>query len=80
MGEVLTQGPHPGPPPWVHRGGSKRAIDNPGAVWYVCSMGLPSPPGYDRAEEMREFLLVVRRALLVIVRWIERRYAVDPAE
>jgi len=43
-------------------------------------MGLPSPPGYDRAEEMREFLLVVRRALLVIVRWIERRYAVDPAE
>lgn len=25
-------------------------------------------------EEMREFMLIVRRALLLVVRWIERRY------
>lgn len=25
-------------------------------------------------EELREFMLVVRRALLMICRWIERRY------
>ena len=25
-------------------------------------------------EEARDFFLVVRRALLIIVRWIERRY------
>jgi hypothetical protein len=31
-------------------------------------------------EELREFLLVLRRALLVIVRWIEKRYCVDPTE
>lgn len=30
--------------------------------------------GAPNDEEMREFLLVVRRALLVVVRWIERKY------
>lgn len=27
-----------------------------------------------RDDDMREFLIVVRRALLLIVRWIEKRY------
>lgn len=27
-------------------------------------------------EEMKEFLLVVRKGLLVVVRWIERKYEV----
>jgi hypothetical protein len=29
--------------------------------------------------ELREFMLVVRRALLMVVRYIERRYGVTPA-
>lgn len=29
-------------------------------------------------EELHEFLLLVRRALLMIVRWIERKYTLDP--
>jgi hypothetical protein len=28
----------------------------------------------DRTDELREFFVVVRRALLLIVRWIEQRY------
>lgn len=28
---------------------------------------------------MREFFLVVRRALLMIVRWIEKRYEIEPS-
>ena len=28
-------------------------------------------------ETLREFLLMVRQALLMIVRWIERRYALQ---
>jgi hypothetical protein len=28
-------------------------------------------------DEMREFLLVVRRALLLIVSWIEKRYGLN---
>jgi len=31
----------------------------------------------EQPEEMREFLLIVRRALLLIVRWIEVRYNVS---
>jgi hypothetical protein len=31
-------------------------------------------------SEMREFLLVVHRALLMIARWIERRYGLRSAE
>lgn len=27
-----------------------------------------------QSEEMREFMLVVRRALMLVVRWIEKRY------
>jgi hypothetical protein len=29
-------------------------------------------------EELREFFLIVRRALLMIVRWIEKHYLIDP--
>jgi len=29
-------------------------------------------------EDLREFLLLVRRALLMIIRWIERRYRLEP--
>jgi hypothetical protein len=30
------------------------------------------------ADETREFLLIVRRALLMIARWIERKYSLPP--
>ena len=30
-----------------------------------------------RDEDLREFLLVLRRALLMVVRWIEKRYLGD---
>lgn len=29
-----------------------------------------------QSDDLRDFLLVVRRALLMLVRWIERRYDV----
>jgi len=29
--------------------------------------------------ELREFMLMVRRALLMVVRWIERRYNPEPS-
>jgi hypothetical protein len=28
----------------------------------------------NQADELREFMLTLRRALLLIVRWIEKRY------
>jgi hypothetical protein len=28
-------------------------------------------------DELRDFLLVLRRALLMVVRWIEKRYEVN---
>jgi len=30
----------------------------------------------NRDDDLREFMLVVRRALLMIVRWIEKHYAI----
>jgi hypothetical protein len=30
----------------------------------------------DRTDELKEFLMVLRRALLLVVRWIEKRYDV----
>jgi hypothetical protein len=33
-----------------------------------------APDGRAQEAEMREFMLVVRRALLLVVRWIEKRY------
>lgn len=29
------------------------------------------------SDELREFMLVLRRALLIIVRWIEKRYSLQ---
>jgi len=29
------------------------------------------------SDTLREFLLVLRRALLMVIRWIERRYQVE---
>ena len=34
-------------------------------------------PSQSEADEFREFALVVRSALLMIVRWIERKYLTD---
>ncbi len=31
----------------------------------------------DRDEDLREFMLVLRQALLMIVRWIEKRYHME---
>jgi len=31
-------------------------------------------------NELRDFLLVLRRALLMLVRWIEKRYGTSDAE
>lgn len=31
----------------------------------------------EKPDELRDFLLVVRDALLMIVRWIERRYSLE---
>jgi hypothetical protein len=31
----------------------------------------------NKNDEMREFMLMVRQALLMVVRWIERRYIAD---
>ena len=31
-------------------------------------------------NELRDFLLVLRRALLVIVRWIEKRYGTEKGD
>jgi hypothetical protein len=28
----------------------------------------------DRTDELKEFLMVLRQALLMVVRWIEKRY------
>ena len=36
--------------------------------------GEPRLSGTHKDDEMREFLLVLRQALLMIVRWIENRY------
>jgi hypothetical protein len=33
----------------------------------------------DREEDLREFMLVLRQALLMIVRWIEKRYHMEPS-
>jgi len=33
-----------------------------------------------RNDELREFMLVLRRALLLIVRYIEKRYGLQPTE
>jgi hypothetical protein len=30
----------------------------------------------DNNEDLREFMLILRRALLMLVRWIERKYVV----
>lgn len=55
-------------------GGGTRGGGEPLArLWYNVRMA-----GDD--SEMREFLLVVHRALLMIVRWIERRYGLRSAE
>ena len=34
----------------------------------------------DRDDDVRAFMLVVRDALLMIVRWIEKRYGVRAAQ
>jgi len=31
-------------------------------------------------EDLREFFLILRRALLMVVRWIEKRYALPIAQ
>jgi len=31
----------------------------------------------NRDDDLREFMLVLRRALLMVVRWIEKRYAIQ---
>lgn len=31
-------------------------------------------------DDMREFMLVLRRALLMIVKWIDKRYDLRPSE
>jgi hypothetical protein len=31
------------------------------------------------SDDLREFFLMVRRALLMIVRWIESKYNIEPA-
>jgi len=31
-------------------------------------------------DDLREFMMILRRALLMVVRWIERRYDLNPAE
>jgi len=33
-------------------------------------------PNTQASDDLREFLLVLRRALLMIVRWIEQRYEI----
>lgn len=41
--------------------------------------GVDMPIGqdvYEFRDDLREFLLVLRRALLMIVRWIEKRYGI----
>jgi len=30
------------------------------------------------ADDLQEFLVVLRRALLLVVRWIERKYGIEP--
>jgi hypothetical protein len=30
-----------------------------------------------RDEDLREFFLILRRALLMLVRWIEKKYSID---
>ena len=35
-----------------------------------------SPPVTDQADDLREFLLILRRALLGIIAYIERKYGV----
>lgn len=37
----------------------------------------PSPLPVARSDEMREFMVELRRALLLLVRYIERRYHLD---
>lgn len=34
----------------------------------------------DKRDDLREFMLVLRQALLMIVRWIEHKYDLKPAE
>lgn len=29
-------------------------------------------------DDIREFMLVLRRALLMVIRWIERKYNLEP--
>ena len=31
-------------------------------------------------DDLREFMLVLRQALLMIVRWIENRYGIQPSK
>lgn len=37
---------------------------------------MTTAPATAEADEMKAFLLVVRQALLLVVRWIERKYHV----
>ncbi len=37
-------------------------------------------PQMANGNDVREFLLVLRRALLIVVRWIERRYGLSEKE
>lgn len=32
-----------------------------------------------REDDLKEFMLILRRALLMVVRWIEQKYHIDPA-
>jgi len=34
----------------------------------------------DRTDELKEFLLVLRQALLMVVCWIEKRYGISNKE
>jgi hypothetical protein len=43
---------------------------------YDYSVGIRNPWGVLRVDEMREFMMVLRRALLLVVRWIEKRYGI----
>lgn len=41
-------------------------------------MSQPEPATQPTNDELREFMLVIRQALLLVVGWIERRYNLTP--
>lgn len=41
---------------------------------------MTTPPATTQPDELREFMLVLRQALLMVVAWIERRYGLARKE